>query len=44
MQLRELTNVNALNAAQTQTIKGGARDTRTGGTSGISAFTLPIKN
>jgi hypothetical protein len=42
MQLREITNVHVLNAAQTQTIKGGARDTRTS-SSGISTYTLPIK-
>jgi hypothetical protein len=41
MQLKEITNVNVLNAAQAQTIKGGARDTRT---NNISTYTLPIRS
>jgi hypothetical protein len=41
MQLKEITNVNVLNAAQAQTIKGGARDTRSN--SGITTYVLPIK-
>lgn len=38
MKLRELNNVQTLNAAQSVTIKGGARDTR-GGTSTSSIAT-----
>jgi hypothetical protein len=43
MQLRELTNVHVLNTAQTQTIKGGARDTRKGSSSSTSSLSLPIR-
>jgi hypothetical protein len=43
MQLKELPNVNVLNAAQAQTIKGGARDTRSKGTTS-STYGLPIRS
>jgi hypothetical protein len=43
MKLRELTNVQSLETAQTVTLKGGARDTRTSASSGTSTLTLIIK-
>ena len=43
MKLRELTNIQTLNAAQAVTIKGGARDTRCTGTTATSTYTGGIK-
>lgn len=43
MKLRELNNVNTLNAEQSVTIKGGARDTRGSGTTSTSTYTEGIK-
>ena len=38
MKLRELTNIQTLNAAQAVTIKGGARDTRGIGTTARATY------
>jgi hypothetical protein len=43
MKLRELTNIDSLNVAQSTTVKGGARDTRGSGTTSASTLTLIIK-
>lgn len=42
MKLSELTNIKSLEVAQSQTLKGGARDTRSS-SSGVSQLGLPIK-
>lgn len=42
MQLKEISNVHVLNVAQAQTIKGGARDTRST-SSGDSTYGAPPK-
>ena len=43
MKLRELTNIQPLNVAQTTTVKGGARDTRGTSTSGTSTLGIYFK-
>jgi hypothetical protein len=43
MKLSELTNVQSLETAQSITLKGGARDTRTSTSTGTSTLTLIIK-
>jgi hypothetical protein len=43
MKLRELTNIQPLEVAQSTTLKGGARDTRSGQTTSTSTLTLIIK-
>ena len=43
MKLTEIKNIQSLGIAQSQTVKGGARDTRGGNSSSTSTLTLPIK-
>ena len=43
MKLRELNSIQTLNAAQSLTIKGGARDTRGTGTTATATYDGSIK-
>jgi hypothetical protein len=43
MKLSELTNIKSLEVAQSQTVKGGARDTRGGQSTTASTLTIIIK-